>query len=239
MRRDTRQLMRRSRSPTANGRIPENSEPLPTRRDRCAPTSPCGCGISARESNGARPGSVCTSEPTRSTGPQRQPAHRLVSATSSIAGRRGPHRRGLSSRSRVWDGSRTSRPTTPPAGCRATYGAWPLTRATCSTSAPSWIRSRDTVPWPSCRVRWSSSDRDRRLRCAVAGTRPIAAQIAKGAPSTTSTGSPNTTARASAAAATMTARPSAGVARQLVLTSPSVAHSLGTPRASWASAPSR
>ena len=46
---ETRQLIRRSRSPGWNSRIPANSEPDPARADRCAPTRPRGCGVSARE----------------------------------------------------------------------------------------------------------------------------------------------------------------------------------------------
>ena len=71
VRSETRQLIRRSRSPGWNGRMPANSVPEPTRRDRCAPTSPSGCGASARESNGAVSGSTRISWPTSVAGPHR------------------------------------------------------------------------------------------------------------------------------------------------------------------------
>ena len=47
LRSETRQLIRRSRSPAWNGRMPANSVPSPVRRDRLAPTRPSGCGASA------------------------------------------------------------------------------------------------------------------------------------------------------------------------------------------------
>ena len=71
MRSETRQLIRRSRSPAWNGRIAANSVPSPWRRDRCRPTRPTGCGASARESNGAVDGSTDIDCPGSGTGPQR------------------------------------------------------------------------------------------------------------------------------------------------------------------------
>ena len=43
---ETRQLMRRSRSPEWKARIEENSDPSPSRRERWAPISPIGWGAS-------------------------------------------------------------------------------------------------------------------------------------------------------------------------------------------------
>ena len=127
--------------------MPANSAPPPVRRDRLDPTRPSGCGASAALSNGADAGSTLISAPCSSTGPQRYPAQGLVSATRSSPSVRRPHRRGLTSSTGT--PSRTSPPTRPDAGCRATYGAWALMRVTCSTPSASVTSSRERVPWPS------------------------------------------------------------------------------------------
>ena len=72
--------------------MPLNSEPLPTRRERCAPTSPSGWGASARESKAAGCGSTARSTSGSTTGPQRKPAHAPVSATCSPPSGRRPQR---------------------------------------------------------------------------------------------------------------------------------------------------
>ena len=68
---EIRQLIRRSRSPGWNSRMPANSVPEPGRAERWAPTRPFGCGVSAREVYAVGPGSTCICRPGRVTGPQR------------------------------------------------------------------------------------------------------------------------------------------------------------------------
>ena len=133
VRSETRQLIRRSRSPGWKPRIPANSDPSPRRRERLAPTSPTGCGASAFESNGAVVGNDQISLPTTRTGPKRKPPQVLVRPTFSSPTRRRPQRRGLTSSAGALPSNRP--PTAPLAGCSATCGAAPITRVTCSTSS--------------------------------------------------------------------------------------------------------
>ncbi len=71
VRSDTGQWIRRSRSPTWNGRSRSNSLPLPGRAERYAPMSPSGWGIAAVGVNTAGNGSVMSRCGSESTGPLR------------------------------------------------------------------------------------------------------------------------------------------------------------------------
>ena len=71
VRSDTGQWIRRSRSPTWNGRSRSNSLPLPGRCERYAPTSPSGCGIGAVGVKTAGNGNVTSRCDSESTGPLR------------------------------------------------------------------------------------------------------------------------------------------------------------------------
>ena len=68
---ETRQLMRRRRSPVRNGRTSAGSLPPPWRLARCRPTSPAGRGTASPASNSALSGSV-----VRTTGPSVSPSVR-------------------------------------------------------------------------------------------------------------------------------------------------------------------
>ena len=153
VRSETGQLIRLSRSPVAKRRIPSNSVPLPIRRDRCRPTRPSGCGTSARLSYGAVCGSTLNPCSGMSTGPQRQPAQALVSATRSAPMTRRPHRRGLNSS--VGQAVAHQRPHGAGRRLVATCGAGAATRVTCSTPVRSSTTSREVVPWPSWSRWWS------------------------------------------------------------------------------------
>ena len=213
VRNETGQLIRLRRSPVAKGRIPSNSVPLPTRRERCRPTRPSGCGTSARVSYGAVLGSTTRLVSGRCTGPQRQPAHGLVSATRSAPTARRPQRRGL--KAMVGSPSSAREPTVPYVGEAATWAARAATRVTCSTPARSSTSRRDVAPCPSCRRRWSR-------RAATCGLRrgrpasPVAARTTNGAPSTASTSWPSTIPRLTPPSPSRQARTSAGVGRQEV-----------------------
>ena len=76
VRSDTGQVIRLSRSPVAKCRIPSNSVPEPSRRDRCRPTRPSGCGTSARLSYGAVCGSTVSPLLGQVDGPPAPPGPR-------------------------------------------------------------------------------------------------------------------------------------------------------------------
>ena len=85
----TRQLIRRSRSPGANGRTPATSTPAPWRRDRCSPTSPSARGTSSTASKPSRSGQVVSSPGRLAYGPQRSnPYPELACSTAGPTGRR-------------------------------------------------------------------------------------------------------------------------------------------------------
>ena len=160
-RRETRQLIRRSRSPAWNGRIPENSAAVadalrpvradqPQRLRRPRPASRTARSPAARSAR-------CR---TRRTGPQRKPPQALVRRDLLVRRARAvPSAADSTSTAAAAVPSRSRVPCSPPGGCSATYGVRPVPRTTCSAPSASVERAAaHVVPCPSCRVVWSTVD---------------------------------------------------------------------------------
>ena len=164
VRSETRQLIRRSRSPAWNGRIAGElgavaDPPRPVRADqadrlrrlrRASRTAPARA---APASSGRR----------AAPGPSGSRPRPLVSATFSSPRIRRPQRRGLTST--PGPGPSASMQAADPAvgGCIATYGAGAATRVTCSASSASSTTSRTGCPGPRGASTWSRRDDQPRL----------------------------------------------------------------------------
>src|SRR2546423_10825886 len=244
VRNETRQSMRRSRSPAPNIRTPASSPPSPGRREWCAPTRPAARGIESSASNTSLTGYtlIRRARPVPGSLISSPSAATACATAGPSAGR--PQRT-------AWARSGRSAPV--PGGTEVTYGRSPCgttshgeiavrrtTRSYGTSSRLPTVSTAESCP-PSPRNSTSVATRTVGTR---AGRRqmPSAAPSANGAASTTRSTWPSSIAPASSSPTRSTARPSAwvGVHRRNASARcrPRAAWSVGRARA-IASAPRR
>lgn len=227
---DTRQSIRRSRSPGAKTRTPASSPPSPGRREWCAPTRPAARGMASTASNGSvfgytrtRTGSVITARDT-SIPP--------AAATRAPAGPIGcrPHRSAVPASSRstavaagtdVTNGRSATvfppavAPPANPTRSIRSHGETRLRTTATSYSTASGLPSVTVRPISAPSTRWASSASIHTSGSARGRRRSAyAVPSANGVARTTRSTRPSTTPASSSRPVRRTARPSARVGVQ-------------------------